>query len=475
MAFLINEGIDRCFEEGRDKCRTIACCVLNQNYVVGDKTISGKDFWRNLFQFIRKGGDDITKTSGSMRNFGADAYLEFRKKHDDIFGVQSRKFWKGESGVEWTTLFSLNPGVDPILRMQSDSSVVCAFCVCALMIHYRSETCPQGDTPTPWRDRTRASTPKEDKRDWRFFLCGASRDTNNGTDLRTNNGTPAANQRTNLLESHDAIEARAGKFSLNINRYMRYMLSKDEKYNTIFNYGQFVFTDVLAKLLEQSNSRNGYEYIGKVRMYEYIGRVRNKRDPDAIYRDVESHLQYGSLCCRLNLYDGYTESERCAKPEGEPFLNIYHFVTVVGVASEKKTSGTKVTFVIQDSLTPCPFKLLDLDLLLQMESTDALHYIEPEMSIKMPGDLSVFDMKVEDIVTGGGFFSEKSETEPDERDRIKQNLLILLQPDYLPEWARELHDEGECSVIDDDRKRASKISASEDGGIEVGTVDWEEC
>lgn len=142
MAFILNEGIVECFPPGHDKNGRIAHGVLGINKIEnGEISIHGEDICRDLRQFIRKGSDHVNSNGSWSTNFGLEQYTQFRDNHKELWGNDS------EREVESCTIFSLNFQVEPILQFQAEFSMVCAFVVSSLMIHYvKTSTIREGST-----------------------------------------------------------------------------------------------------------------------------------------------------------------------------------------------------------------------------------------------------------------------------------------------------------------------------------------
>ncbi|CAB9509486.1 expressed unknown protein [Seminavis robusta] len=464
MAFIINEGIVDCFSRGQDRNKRIAHGVLGIDKVDAKDgkmtcTIPGQAICRDLHQFVRKNGDAIKSTGNWSTNFDGESYQQFRSDNKELWGDGRER--KGKS----CTLFTLNHHIEPILRPQAEFSMVCAFVVSSLMIHYRQVIHPQGETPvsSPTTTGTRTSPlswsnianktsgnqgskPARWQKAMKSALTkvGMRRKARDNSALTTSPGSSPgrspARAPVAVLANDTMIETKAGNFTLNIGRYMRHSLTAKEKYETIFEGKGFVFEDVLNGLLSLSNTsapRQGWIDIAQDETPEYF------------YKEVKKHLQHGALCAHVRLYEGYEQSTMCVKDRPRMnFTDDYHFVAIIGVRQTGDNLHGGVLFLAQDSLGR-PFKTISLELLRAMRPTRTiLEFIPNNAGIEMPKD-SVFDLSPEDIVTAGGLKLKKSdfprcqdgpisEEERQEQKEKRENLKALLDPDYLPEWSRAL-------------------------------------
>ena len=462
MAFIINEGIPDCFPRGHDRNRRIAHGVLGIDKVdekSGEITIHGQAIWRDLHQFVRKGGDLINLTGNWTTNFGGDKYRQFRSDHKDLWGdVGGRK-------VKSCTIFSLNLHIEPVLRSQAEFYMVCAFVVSSVMIHYRQVIHPQGapasgattSGASAWSSIVESTpdnqgsrqTPRKSWKDVGSKLRTLSnplrrRKARDSSTLGSGRGSPPASspahQTVAVLANDKAVETKAANFTLNVGRYMRHNLTAKQKYETIFEGKGFKFEDVMSGLLRLSNPSapvvGGFLWC--------IDIVQNET-PEYFCSEVTKQLQHGALCARVRLYEGYEEETMCVKKFGMKFTDDFHFVAIIGVSRTHDDQHGGVMFLAQDSLGE-PFKNISLELLRAMQSTTALLYIPHNAGIKIPNE-SVFDIKPEDIVTAGGLQLKKSESprctdgpisdeERTERKEKRELLGALFDPDYQPEWAR---------------------------------------
>jgi len=477
MAFIINEGIVDCFTRGQDRNERITHCVLGIDKVDGSGkiTIHGKAMWLDLLQFVRKRGDLVNLTGDWTTNFAAEKYRQFRSDHKGLWGeVGARK-------EESCTMFSLNPGIDPVLRFQADSSMACAFVVSSLMIHYRQVIDRQGGVPasaatasgaskwssvveatprnqgskqtcwnlSPLRSAWRSST-SEPRRHGNLPRRQKARDSS--TLGRGPGGPPAsspAHPPVTVMTNDNAIETRAGIFMLNIGRCMRHNLTARQKYEIIFEGKGFTFEKVMDGLLRMSNAKAEE---GALAFLETINIRRNAR-PGHFFNEVNYQLQHGALCARIRLYEGYEKKTMCVLEPNMKFTKNFHFVTIIGVCRTHNDQHGGVMFLAQDSFPSQPFKYISLELLRAMRSTSSLKYIPHDNEIKMP-NASVFDTKPEDIVTGGGFqlgkvprwtdglISEEEQKELKEKGELWD---ALVDPYWLPKWARKCQSNDESA------------------------------
>lgn len=466
MAFIINEGILDCFPRASNKSKRIAHGVLGIDEVVSGKiTIHGQAIWQDLHQFVRKGGDRIDLTGDWSKNFSGEKYRQFRSRHKDLWGDA------GELKVKsfTSTMFSLNVHVDPVLKFQADYSMVRAFVVCSLMIHYRQAIHPHGSAAASGATASGTSawssiaapvnqgskqTPRTAIAHKLLSIPGLRRrKARDSSTLRSGPGSPPASSPAHppvaVLANDNAIETKAGNFSLNIGRYMRQKLTAKQKYETIFEGKGFIFEDVMNGLLRLSNAKapNG-GFLQTINILQH-------ESPEYFCKEVTKQLQHGALCARIRLYEGYGEKTMCVKEREMKFQDSFHFVAITGVSRTHDDLHGGVMFLAQDSLGE-PFKNISLELLRAMGATGCLLYIPHNEGIEMPKG-SVFDIKPEDIVTAGGLQLKRSEfprctdgpMSEEERKERKENrelLEALLNPDYLPEWARDDESNGESGL-----------------------------
>lgn len=455
MAFILNERIVDCFPQGVNKWKRIAHGVLGidkvetePNELIESISIHGKAIWRDLHQFVRKGGDQITSTGDLSTNCGGKMYQHFRSDYKDM--------WGDVRSTQSTTMFSLNIHIEPVLRFQAPFSMVCAFVVSSLIIHYRQVIHPQGFPPVSGATVSGAGAwasivkSVKQRSKWTSLRAVSKLIPHRGLRSQKARDSSALGSGPNLSSSPDvtvavmaynnAIETKAGNCTLNIGRFMRRNLTAKQKYETIFEGMGFRFGDVLNALLKLSNGEpEGGSFL------ESINILRDE-PPETLCNEVARELKHGALCAQVRLYEGYEESSMCVKEPEMKFTQNFHFVAIIGVSRTQNDQHGGVMFLAQDSCGQ-PFKNISLELLREMGSAKRLWYIPHDTGIKMPNG-SVFDLKPEDIVTAGGLQLKRSELprctpvhlseeERKELEERQEELKALVDPDYIPEWARK--------------------------------------
>lgn len=477
MAFIINESLSDHFPVAQNKPRRIAHGVLGINKVEenGDISINGETIHHHLLQFIRKGGDVIESPNSNLTtNFAAaEKYRQFRSEHKELWGDV------GDRKVESCTMFELNPAIEPVLRFQAEHSMVCAFVVSALMIHYRQVIHPEttaAGTTSP-RAETLSSIVKskpENRRvhqtprklfqadstsGWRSpSKLWIGKRQSKSSNLENANESPPVRSPTHrpvtLLAGDNAVETRAGTFTLNIGRYMRNNLTAQEKYETIFLGWGFAFEKVLVGILRMSNDKTPSEDL-----FDTIN-IRPDRTPQYFYEEVKRVLKHGPLCIRIKIFDGYSNKSTCVMEPGIRFIpNTFHFVTIHGVALTGDNEHGGIMFAAHDSLEAQPYKNFSLELLRNMRS-GRLIYIPfiPEEEIKMPNE-TVFDLAPEAIVTAGGLQLQKCEESP--------SLMTGGRSTWFFHLDTEDKDEDHPKDEDEDHPAIEVVSFEGEEGIEV--------
>ena len=155
----------------------------------------------------------------------------------------------------------------------------------------------------------------------------------------------------------------------------------------------------MEKITPESNCKNRH------RGFMYGIRLRDrfacKKDPQWIFDQVAKRLKVGPLTMRINIYEGYADSETCSLRVPMKYTGAYRWVAVVGVALTPGMHGG-VMFMVQDSCCPDhPFKNIPLDLVYDMNAGDELVYLDIDGKIVLP-DSTHFDTNPRDIVTTGG-------------------------------------------------------------------------
>jgi hypothetical protein len=353
------------------------------------------------------------------------------------------------------------------------------------MIHYRKAIyldSVSGDRT--WTDDTAAVTPPQPiatAGKWsRLFKLNSlpgtrSRSTRHDSSLASSPSSPPAKRIVGLLlsPSDNAIETSDGEFTLNISRYMRNNLSATEKCRTIFRADGFVFQEVMDGLLKMSNppSTCGSPLLAMIDV------IDSTKTSQCLYNEVKRQLKHGALCCRIRLFYGYLQTDTCVKTDEMKFTDDWHFVAVIGVS----LAPDGIMLLIQDSFAEKPFKFISLELLREMKSSRFLFYIPHGTGIKMPSD-SVFDTKAEDIITAGGIqlrrnvnscfgqeliYEEEREEEKKKMAESLELLHALLNPDYLPRWARELARARLLEEREQEIGSGNLDREAEEGGFEV--------
>ena len=470
MAFIINEGILDCFYQEYDSnqeiAQTLTYGVLGIDKVdeEGKITIHGKAICRDLYQFVRKGGDVVNSKGNWTTQFAGGTYEQFRSLYKYMWGNV------GEKRVQSCTIFSLNSHIEPILRFQTDFSMVCGFTVSALIIHYRQVIYPQGGVAaldentwpciaegTPGNQGSKQTFRKLWKAAtnnyhtlidisslWRRKAC----DSNTlGSRSESSPTSSPTHQSVAVLANDNAIEIKAGNYTLNIGRYMRHTLTADEKYETIFGGKGFVFLEVIHTLLSQSNAEipRSESFLGRIDIV-----LSHYNTIDFFYNQVAEQLKHGALCARIRPYKGYSNTSMCLMEDHDMNFNSgCHFVTIIGVSRTKNDQHGGIMLLAQDSYDAQPFKNISLELLRAMKSTKDLFFILYNRGINMPNG-SVFDVKPADIVTAGGLqlkrnevfrFPDSLKSKEEERKEWKkrqEHSDFLYNPDYEPEWARNI-------------------------------------
>ena len=151
----------------------------------------------------------------------------------------------------------------------------------------------------------------------------------------------------------------------------------------------------MEKITPESNCKNRH------RGFMYGIRLRDrfacKKDPQWIFDQVAKRLKVGPLTMRINIYEGYADSETCSLRVPMKYTGAYRWVAVVGVALTPGMHGG-VMFMVQDSCCPDhPFKNIPLDLVYDMNAGDELVYLDIDGKIVLP-DSTHFDTNPRDIV-----------------------------------------------------------------------------
>jgi hypothetical protein len=117
MALVMNDGIYHFFETEEDFERTM------YGVLTGDDTYA--IYAKNLWPFVRKGGDAVDCRTGQHLGSGLLAYHHHLSQFPELFAVKN---------VKWASIFTGN--VEPTLKYQEPHSMVCVFLVLSLTIYY---------------------------------------------------------------------------------------------------------------------------------------------------------------------------------------------------------------------------------------------------------------------------------------------------------------------------------------------------